>query len=72
MQGVIQSPNPSVCDSASGAAREANVSVVCKVSICFTYVLYSQGANSGVVSPRKSWNTLVNEEGEKCDGAKDN
>ena len=72
MQGAIQSPNPSMSDGASGAAEEANVSVICNVSIYFIYVLYSQGANSGVVSPRKSWNTLVNEEGEKCDGAKDN
>ena len=56
---------------AIGAAKEGDVSVMCNVWV-FIYVLYSQGPNSGVVSPRKSWNTLVNEDGDKCDDAKDN
>ena len=33
MQGAIQSPNASVSDGANGAAKKANVSVMCNVSI---------------------------------------
>ena len=39
--------------------------------MCLTYMLFYQGANSGVASQRKSWNTMVNEESEKCNGAED-
>ena len=36
--------------------------------MCLAYIYIYQGANVGVATPRKSWNTMVNEENEKCEG----
>ena len=44
-------------------------------SMCLTYIYNFQGANVGVASrrkPAKSWNTMVNEENEKCDNVEEN